>query len=73
LAFDLGRSETALHYLDAVIAEDARNFPEKWSTMPGAEFLRLAPTNNLVGMRAIPLLRSRLDTEIDKFNSLAEH
>jgi len=71
LAFDLERYETALHYLDAAIAEDVRNYPDLWTMMPGATFINLKDDETLVGSRTVACLRKRLAAEISRFNSVS--
>ena len=65
LAFDLHRFETALHFMDAAIAEDKRLGPG-WFNNPGPQALML---NGKVqaARRTVEALASRIDKELNRF------
>ena len=68
LAFDLHQFESALHYLDAAIAEDQRKDPSGWFDNPGAQFLMLnAPVQ--AARRTVEILAARLDAELQRFEA----
>lgn len=71
IAFDLRNYEKALFYMDAAMSEDIRNIPKKWRDNPAAKFLMLRDGENQVAQRVILEVRTALDTEIARFNSIS--
>jgi hypothetical protein len=71
-AFDLRNYEKALFYLDAGIAEDIRNFLNRWQQLPGARFFTLDVQARHVAGRTSANLRSALQRGLERFNAVRE-
>jgi hypothetical protein len=69
LAFDLHLFETALHFLDAAIAEDKRSAPTNWFGLPGPQIVVLNPSVQ-GARRTVEMLASRVEQELMRFSKL---
>lgn len=71
LAFDLRDFEKALFYMDGATSEDIRQNPDGWLDLPAGSFLTLRSSEFQVAQRTIETIRSCLNRQIERFNSVS--
>lgn len=71
LAFDIHNYEKALFYIDAAISEDVRVARVNCLDLPASKFLTLRNPELQVARRTIDIIRTVLDAELLRFNTVS--